>query len=95
MEACGVPGALLTADADGTSQREALRRWVHCHVAPMGRIVASELADKLDLPGLQFDFAGLYGSDLVGRASAFKRMVEGGMAVSEAVALAGLVAADE
>ena len=44
---------------------------------------------------LQFDFAGLYGSDLVGRASAFKRMVEGGMAVSEAVALAGLVAADE
>ena len=35
------------------------------------------------------------GSDLVGRASAFKRMVEGGMAVSEAVALSGLVAADE
>ena len=30
MEACAVPGALLVASADGTSQREALRRWVHC-----------------------------------------------------------------
>ena len=95
MEACGVPSALLTASADGTAQREALRRWVHCHVAPLGRIVSAELASKLDLPGLSMGFEALYGSDIVGRASAFKRLVEGGMAVSEAVALAGLVASDE
>ena len=95
MEACGVPSALLTASADGTAQREALRRWVHCHVAPLGRIVSAELADKLDLPVLKFDFAGLYGSDLVGRASAFKRLTEAGMPVEKAAALSGLVAADE
>ena len=95
MEACGVPSALLVASADGTSQREALRRWVHCHVAPMGRIVAAELSDKLDLPGLSMGFEALYGSDIVGRASAFKRLVEGGMAIEKAVALAGLVASDE
>ena len=35
MEALGVPSALLVASADGTSQREALRRWVHCHVASL------------------------------------------------------------
>ena len=95
MEACAVPGALLVASADGTSQREALRRWVHCHVAPLGRIVAAELSDKLDLPGLTMGFEALYGSDVVGRASAFKRLVEAGMAIEKAVALAGLVASDE
>ena len=95
MEACAVPGALLVASADGTSQREALRRWVHCHVAPLGRIVAAELSDKLAVPGLTMGFEALYGSDIVGRASAFKRLVEGGMAIEKAVALSGLVAADE
>ena len=95
MEALGVPSALLVASADGTSQREALRRWVHCHVAPMGRIVAAELSDKLAVPGLSMGFEALYGSDIVGRASAFKRLVEGGMAIDKAVALAGLVASDE
>ena len=90
-----MPGALLVASADGTSQREALRRWVHCHVAPLGRIVAAELSDKLAVPGLTMGFEALYGSDIVGHASAFKRLVEGGMAIEKAVALAGLVAADE
>ena len=95
MEACGVPSALLIGSADGTAQREALRRWVHCHVAPLGRIVAAELADKLDLPGLSMGFEALYGSDIVGRASAAKRMVEAGMPASEAFALSGLVSSDE
>ena len=95
MEACGVPSALLVAEAAGIARREALRFWVHCHVAPLGRICAAELSDKLDLPGLALGFEALYGSDVVGRASAFKRLVEGGMAVSEAVALTGLVAADD
>ena len=95
QEALGVPSALLTASADGTAQREALRRWVHCHVAPLGRIVAAELSDKLAVPGLTMGFEALYGSDIVGRASAFKRLVEAGLAVEKAVALAGLVAADE
>ena len=94
QEALGVPSALLTASADGTSQREALRRWVHCHVAPLGRIVAAELSDKLAVPGLSMGFEALYGSDLVGRASAFKRLTEAGMAVEKAAALSGLVAAD-
>ena len=65
------------------------------HVAPLGRIVAAELSDKLAVPGLTMGFEAQYGSDIVGRASAFKRLVEGGMAIEKAVALAGLVAADE
>ena len=95
VEACGVPGALLTASSDGTSKRESLRFFVHGRVASLARIVAGELSDKLDMPGLSMGFEALYGSDIVGRASAFKRMVEGGMAVEKAASLSGLVAADE
>ena len=51
---------------------------MHCHVAPLGRIVAAELSDKLAVPGLSMGFEALYGSDLVGRASAFKRLTEAG-----------------
>ena len=95
MEACGVPSALLVANSAGIARREALRMWVACHVAPLGRIVAAELSDKLDLPGLTLDFAPLAGSDLVGRAASAKRMVEAGMPAEKAFALSGLVAADE
>ena len=95
MEALGVPSALLVANSAGIARREALRFWVHTHVAPLARIVASELADKLDLLGLTFDHTALYGSDIVGRASSAKRMVEAGMPAEKAFALSGLVAADE
>ena len=95
MEALSVPSALLIANSAGIARREALRMWVACHVAPLGRIVAAELSDKLDLPGLTLDFAPLAGSDLVGRAASAKRMVEAGMPAEKAFALSGLVAADE
>ena len=92
--ACGVPEALIQ-EADGTAQREAWRRFVHGAVIPVSRIMARELADKLDAPGLAFDFGGLYASDVVGRASAFSRMVQGGMDVGEAASLSGLIGGEE
>ena len=89
--ATGVPPSLFEAKADGTSQREAWRRFVHGSVAPVARLVAAELADKLGAPGLAFEFDGLYASDVVGRAGAFQRMVAGGMKAERAAALSGLV----
>ena len=67
-----VPPSLIADDSDGTAQREAWRRFAHGSVAPLGRIVAAELADKLDVLGFAFDFSSLYASDVVGRASAFR-----------------------
>ena len=69
--ATGVPPSLFEGNADGTSQREAWRWFCHGSVAPVARIVARELADKLDVPGLTFGFDALYASDVVGRAGAF------------------------
>ena len=56
--------------------------------------MATELAQKLDTPGLAFNFDRLFASDLSGRARAFQSMVGGGMAVDQAAGLAGLLVDD-
>ena len=85
--ACGVPSVLLDARAEGTSQREGLRRFAHLALEPLGRIVAEELAMKLEAPRLRLDFEPLMASDLAGRARAFKGFVEAGLTTEQAAAI--------
>ena len=92
LAACGTTISLFD-DSDGTSQREALRRWHMGTVRPLARLLEHELSTKLDTPvKLRFD---AYPTDLAGRASAFKALVTGGMDVAAAVATAGLLADDD
>ena len=93
LNACGVPVS-LASDADGTSQREAWRRFIMGSVEPVARIVAAELARKLDTPGLRFRFDSLWAHDLAGRAASFKSMVAAGMEIARAAAIAGLLTRD-
>ena len=79
----------LVTDADGTSQREAWRRFVMGSCEPLLAIVGEECERKLDMR-VSFDLRRLWAHDLAGRASAFKAMVVGGMAVERAAALSGL-----
>ena len=91
LAACGAPPPLFL-DSDGTSQREALRRWHMGTVEPLAGLLAHELTAKLETPvTFRFD---KYPLDLAGRASAFKGMVAGGVAVDRALALTGLLADD-
>ena len=91
LAATGTPPSLFT-DADGTSQREAVRRWHLGTVLPLARILETELTAKLEADvRLRFD---AYPKDLAGRASAFQKLVAGGVPVSEALATAGLLADD-
>ena len=90
LAACGVPPSLSMPNSDGTAQREAWRRFLFSSVSPLARVVASELADKLDTPALRLAFDDLYASDLTGRARAFSSMVGAGMDVGRAESLAGL-----
>ena len=90
LSACGVPVELVTA-GDGTGQREGWRRFLHGTVQPLAACVATELAAKLDTPTLTLGFDRLFASDLSGRARAFQSLVNGGMAVDQAAALAGLL----
>ena len=88
LSACGVPVSLVT-DADGTSQREAYRRWYATSLAALGDLVAAELSAKLETP-LAFDFSHLYAHDLVGRSGAFAKLVAGGVELERALGIAGL-----
>ena len=94
LAACGCPGSLLER-SDGTLAREEMRRFLHSTISPVSRVVADEMAVKLNTPGLAFDFSALFASDLSGRARAFQSMVGGGMDVAKAAALAGLMVADD
>ena len=89
LSACGVPVSLAT-DADGTSQREAWRRFVMGAVEPLLGVVREELETKLETE-ITFDLGGLWAHDLQGRATAFQKMVASGMALDEAVAASGLM----
>lgn len=90
LAACGVPTELVDA-RDGTSAREAWRRFLHGTVAPMAHVLASELTRVYARP-VKIGFERLFASDLMGRARAFQSMVGGGMDIGKAAALSGLLA---
>ena len=77
-------------DADGTSQREAYRRWYATSVKALADLVTEELSAKLETE-ISLDFTHLYAHDLAGRAQAFDRLVSGGVQVERALAICGLV----
>ena len=89
LNACGVPVSLMT-DADGTSQREAWRRFAMGSLEPTARMVAEELGRKLDTPDLTLDFSDLWARDLVARGQFVKAAVGAGMLLPDALKEAGL-----
>ena len=93
LAACGSSVA-LHGDADGTSQREAFRRYLTLTIQPIAKLIAAELSLKLEAD-ISFDFDALYASDLQGRATAFKRLVDGGMELTQAAAVSGVLLGDE
>ena len=89
LAACGTPPSLFI-DSDGTSQREAVRRWHLGSVLPLARLLEHELTAKLET-GVRLKFDS-YPLDLAGRAQAFQKLVAGGVAVQEALIVSGLMA---
>ena len=90
LAALGTPPSLFVEAADGTAQREAVRRWHLGTVLPLARILEAELSAKLEAETrLRFD---AYPLDLAGRAQAFQKLVAGGVPVAEALATSGLLA---
>lgn len=90
--ACGVNPAVFKA-SQGTAGREAYRQVLHGLIAPVGKLAAAELTDKLAGP-VTLDWSELRAGDIAGRARAFQSMVGAGMDASKAAALAGLMVDD-
>ena len=88
LASCGTPPAMFEGGADGTAQREALRRWHLNLVLPMARLLEHELTAKLDTPvKLTFDS---YALDMVSRASVVDKLVRAGVPTATALSAVGL-----
>ena len=91
LAAAGVPPSLFVDDADGTAQREGLRRYHMGVVRPMARLLETELTEKLGAAvRLTFD---RYPLDMVSRAQTFAKLaaVEG-VSPELALELSGMLA---
>ena len=89
IAACGLSPALLLGGT-GAEAREDYRRFVATCIEPLGLVIASELADKFDTPGLELTFERLHASDMAGRARAAGSLVKAGWSPQEAAAAVGL-----
>ena len=89
LSACGIPPVLFDAAGDGSARREAYRQLTFTVLEPWGRIVASELAEKMGRD-IRLDFGRLHGADLATRGRALKQLTESGVMLDEAMAITGL-----
>ena len=88
LAAFGMSRSLFDS-SDGTSKRESLRQLHLGCIQPLARVLQHELTARLETDvKLKFD---LYPADLAGRAQAFKNLVAGGVAITEALATSGLM----
>ena len=90
--ACGLNGALW-GGSSSAAVREAWRLCLFGVLSPLGRLVESELREKLE-DTVTLSWQELRASDLSGRARAFQSMVGGGMDVGKAISVAGLMVED-
>lgn len=87
LAATGTPPSLYV-DADGTAQREAVRRWHLGTVLPLARLVEHELTAKLETPvKLRFD---TYAMDMVSRSQVVAKLTAAGVALPVALTAVGL-----
>ena len=89
MSACGFNPALFQA-GDSASLRESWRLALFGVISPLGLMVQRELQDKID-PDVTLSWQELRASDLSGRARAFQSLVGGGMAITDAIGITGLM----
>ena len=88
LAACGTPPAMFVGAADGTAQREALRRWHLNTVAPITRLLEHELRARLEVDvRLRHDS---YALDMVSRAQVVHKLTAAGVALPVALAAVGL-----
>lgn len=93
LAACGVPASVL-GHSDGSLARELYRQFIFGVIAPVSVDLARQIGQRFEIP-VAFQFDRLQAADLQGRARAFQSMVNGGMEVGRAAALAGLMVNDD
>lgn len=88
VAACGASPALFDGRADGTAQREALRRWHLTTVLPVAKLIGYELTRAAGAP-VRIEIDG-YGLDLVSRAQTVDKLTKAGVSLDTAMLFAGI-----
>ena len=83
----GIPYELIRGE--GTSQREAYRRFLHSTLKPIGKIIEYEFRMKTGLE-IKIDYTNLQGSDIAGRARAFGILTKNGLSQDTALKIIGI-----
>ena len=86
---CGIPRGLLDGATSGQAMREAWRQFVSTSVEGLARRLEAQIGDQLGVE-VAISTAPLGGRDVQARASAFRRLKEGGLSVAEARLAAGI-----
>ena len=90
LAACGIPTAMVMGNSDGTAMREAYRRFVMLIVDPILDTLRAEIERKLETE-VNFDLRALFAHDLQGRASAFQKLIAGGLSIQDSIQASGLL----
>lgn len=83
----------LFDDSDSTAQWESFRRYLASTAQSMAKVSECTLTAKLKTE-VKLCFDSLYAHDLVGRAMALSKLVQGDMGVVKAASVAGLMTDD-
>ena len=75
---CGVPSALMSADSQGDTSREARRRLLADTLQPLGVRMTDELSEKLETE-ITLDWSAAMVPDVQGRARGYASLIKAGM----------------
>ena len=93
LAACGVPVTILSL-SDGTAKQKDFARFLTLTMVPLGKIIAQQIGDALDIDGLSFDFNDLGAADIAAKGRVFGQLVSNGVSIADAADVAGLPISD-
>ena len=63
-------------------------------MVPLGKMLAQQIGDALDVDGLTFDFNDLGAADIAAKGRVFGQLVSNGVSIADAAEVAGLPISD-
>ena len=93
LAAAGVPVTIMSV-SDGTAKAKDFSRFLTLTMVPIGKIIAQQVGDAIDVPDLAFDFNDLGAADIAAKGRVFGQLVSNGVSIADAAEVAGLPISD-
>ena len=93
LAAAGVPVTIMSL-SDGTAKSKDFARFLTLTMVPLGKMLAQQIGDALDVDRLTFDFNDLGAADIASKGRVFGQLVSNGVSIADAAEVAGLPISD-